>query len=55
MENLYLEKIDCLLELADQFEASARPSSTDCGFGKVAVTKYDVEVFLELESSSKIV
>ena len=53
MENLFLSKIDYLLTLADQFEASAQSSSTNLGFGNVSTTKYDVEIYSELESSSK--
>lgn len=53
MESLILKKIDYLVDLADRFEASAQPSELDMGYHKKSITEYDVELYSELESSTK--
>lgn len=46
-------KIDYLLNLADRFKASAKPSSIDLGFGEIPSTEYDTELYAELKNSAK--
>ena len=53
MKDKIINKIDYLLDLADRFEASATPSTTDLGFGPVATTKYNVELYSEFKNSIK--
>jgi hypothetical protein len=48
-----VKKIDYLLDLADRFEESAEPSTSDMGFGTIATTKYNVELYSELKNSTK--
>lgn len=53
MKNKIINKIDYLLDLADRFKASATPSTMDMGFGSVATTKYNVELYAEFKNSTK--
>ncbi len=53
MKDKIINKIDYLLDLADRFKASATPSTMDMGFGPMATTKYDVELYAELKNSTK--
>ena len=53
MKEKILDKIQYLLDLADRFKASEKPSTIDIGTGPIPTTKYDVELYAELKNSTK--
>ena len=50
---IILNKIEYLLQLSDDFENSAKPSTIDLGFGPQNTTSYNSEMYAELKNSSK--
>lgn len=53
MKDIIIKKIEYLLDLADRFKASGKPSSIDFGYGEFPTTTYDSELYAELKNSSK--